>query len=546
MRKILLISLLLTLPAFSRMLMHGVYTMHDPHLFRQYEYDMCLRAGNFPCRWAPDSGKGYGEPLFNFYTQAPYMFTSVFRLLGFQIIDSVKIMFIVSLVLSAVAMFWVASSYWGLWGGLLSAAVYTYAPYRAVDVWVRGALPESLAFVLYPLLFYWLDRFIDSGLRRYLWALSLGLAVLITTHNLSFLMFVPFLGIWWIYKAFVRRTVSSMLPLSLSGLFALLLSAYYLLPVIFESRLVTVTDTVSGYYDFRAHFITLRQIFLSRYWGYGASLWGTDDRLNVSVGHFQWIIPVLAIILLVFFRRRVIGNIVPAAAMLLLGFLGLFMTHGRSAPLWEAVKPLAYVQFPWRYLAPAVFFLSLCAGSISSVFRRKIVLLVLVPAVILASAPFFRPDIWRPISDTDQFSGKLWEEGMSSSLSDFWPRSASRLPAVFAPDQPEFITGFGDTRSWYKAGHSARYIMETATDISIIRFPIVYFPGWSAKVNGQPWPLSPSGELAQISLNLSAGRHDVVFNFLDTPPRKAGNLISLVAVLAGTYLWQKDKLSSRY
>ncbi|KKU98383.1 MAG: hypothetical protein UY28_C0003G0032, partial [Candidatus Amesbacteria bacterium GW2011_GWB1_48_13] len=47
MRKILLISLLLTLPAFSRMLMHGVYTMHDPHLFRQYEYDMCLRAGNF-------------------------------------------------------------------------------------------------------------------------------------------------------------------------------------------------------------------------------------------------------------------------------------------------------------------------------------------------------------------------------------------------------------------------------------------------------------------------------------------------------------------
>src|SRR3990172_10715229 len=105
MRKILLISLLLTLPAFSRMLMHGVYTMHDPHLFRQYEYDMCLRAGNFPCRWAPDSGKGYGEPLFNFYAQAPYWLTQKFILVGFSILDSAKIVYISSLVLSGLAMY---------------------------------------------------------------------------------------------------------------------------------------------------------------------------------------------------------------------------------------------------------------------------------------------------------------------------------------------------------------------------------------------------------------------------------------------------------
>ena len=36
-----------------------------------------------------------------------------------------------------------------------------------------------------------------------------------------------------------------------------------------------------------------------------------------------------------------------------------FLTHGKSDILWRLIPPLAYLQFPWRFLAPAVFFLSL-------------------------------------------------------------------------------------------------------------------------------------------------------------------------------------------
>jgi len=160
MKKVLLLILLI-LPSFSLMLRPGVWTMHDFHLFRQYEFNLCADEGSFPCRWAPDSSLGYGQPLFNFYSQFPYWLGQVFIILGFQIIDSVKILFFLSLFLSASSMYLLSSRFWGRLGGLVSALFYVYAPYRAVDVWVRGALPEALAFIFFPLILY----FIPVSLR---------------------------------------------------------------------------------------------------------------------------------------------------------------------------------------------------------------------------------------------------------------------------------------------------------------------------------------------------------------------------------------------
>ena len=135
---------LLLIPSFSLMLRPGIFTMHDPHLFRIYEYSKCLNDGIFPCRWAPDSGKGYGEPMFNFYAQAPYWITAFFHLIRFSLIDSIKAAFIISLAASAGAMYLYSRRYWGNLGGLVSAVFYVYAPYRAVDVWVRGSDRKSV------------------------------------------------------------------------------------------------------------------------------------------------------------------------------------------------------------------------------------------------------------------------------------------------------------------------------------------------------------------------------------------------------------------
>ena len=77
--------------------------------------------------------------------------------------NTVKITLGLSLVVSGWLMYLFARKYWGNLGGLISGLFYVYAPYRAVDVWVRGALPESLAFVFYPLILLMLDFYLETS-----------------------------------------------------------------------------------------------------------------------------------------------------------------------------------------------------------------------------------------------------------------------------------------------------------------------------------------------------------------------------------------------
>lgn len=530
-----LLVLILALPTFSLMVRSGIFTIHDPHLFRIKEFASCAQDGIFPCRWAADSGKGYGEPLFIFYAQFPYWITQSFHFIGFSLLDSAKIVYSLSLVLSGLTMFLLAERYWGTKGGLISSVLYIYAPYRAVDVWVRGALPEALAYVYYPLLIYFLDLYLEK--RQYIHILGLGLtlALLITTHNLSFVMFAPFMGGWWLFRCLKLRSFSSIRGLFGAGFIALALSAYYLLPVIAESHLVTLSATVQGYYDFHIHFTTLKELFISRYWGYGASLWARKF-LSVSIGQVHWILPVILLPFAVikFIRHEPLAT--SYLLLLLLGFGALFLTHGKSSFIWNLVPFMKYIQFPWRFLSVATFFLSLASGLFVKLFPWKLIPLLLLLLILFTNHSFFRPDIWRNIGDKEEYSGALWDEGRSSSLSDFWPVFAPQTPADFAPLGVTFLSGSGFTENIIRKAQSSEFTVYSLASENRINLPIVYFPGWQVKVNGYPVQIKPGGSLGLINLKIASGKSHITANFTDTPVVKAGNIISLMALFLSP-LW---------
>ncbi len=510
----LLLLLILTVPTYSLMLRPGIFTMHDFHVFRQFEFDKCIQAHIFPCRWAADAGKGYGEPLFNFYGQFPYWLGEVAHLLGFSILDSTKLLLIFSVILSGVSMFFLGRKFWGNVGGLISAFFYIYAPYRAVDIWVRGALNESLAFVLFPFIFYHLDELTQRYRHSNLILLILGVSALITTHNLSVMMFAPFMALWWLFRTIKNRSFKSLPSLIMAAVFALLVSAYYLLPVALESKYITISHTTRGYYDFRAHFVTLNQLFVSNFWGYGGSTWGPNDTMSFSVGYLHWIIPIV-IALFMLIRRKINFHFLVFSAF---GLVAIILTHNKSAFIWTHLPFMAYIQFPWRFLTLSTLFLSLASGAATLVLSKK-VLIILISLVILFNFNFFHPDIWRSISDKEQFSGSLWDEERSSALQDFWPIFGANEPDNFASQKAQIM-------------HTTKYAR--------IKYPIVYFPGWIATVDGQRTPIYPSQNLGLITLRVPLDYSRVSLRFVDTWPRTLGNSISLIS-LGGLLLWYFSK-----
>jgi len=490
--------------------------------------DACVRDGIFPCRWSADSGKGYGEPLFNYYAQFPYWLAELVHISGLSLLDSAKVVYGLSLILSGLTMFLLARRYWGTAGGMVSAVLYLYAPYRAVDVWVRGALPEALAFIYYPLIIYFLDLYADKRRVKYILGFAIALALLVTTHNLSFVMFVPFLGVYWLVKSVRLKSFGSFWGLVAGGLLAFALSAYYLLPVIAESGLVSLSATTQGYYDFHIHFTTLNELFISRFWGYGASLWARKF-LSVSIGQLHWILPLFLIVFGVL-KRKINQSFL---VFCLLGLGALFLTHGKSSFIWNLVPFMKYIQFPWRYLSIALFFLSLAGGYAALIFTGKfrLVLTLIIFICVVINFNFFRPDIWRNITDQGEYSGPLWDEGRSSSLTDFWPASAPSVPSDFAPRDVNFLQGSGFTETAVKKSQSAQYLVQALDIPGKISLPIAYFPGWTVYVNNHLTQIYPGGQLGLITLAVPAGPSRIQAVFKDTPIRTVGNMISLLALL---------------
>ena len=108
--------------------------------------------GSFP-RWFPDFAFGYGFPVLNFYSPLGYYLAELFQLVvgdawsheaGLRGVPA-------SLRAGHVP---VRQTALGGGGGLLASLAYTYAPYHLADVYRRGALAESLAFVWFPLMLW--------------------------------------------------------------------------------------------------------------------------------------------------------------------------------------------------------------------------------------------------------------------------------------------------------------------------------------------------------------------------------------------------------
>lgn len=466
-RKIFLaLVLVLIVPSFYGMMRFGMFSTQDFHIFRLVEFDKCVRLLQIPCRWSPDAGLGYGEPIFNYYGQFAYAVGEIFHLFGISFIDSVKTLFIVSLLGSGLTMFILVRRIWkNNLGALVSSILYVYAPYRAVDVWVRGALPEAFSFILFPLIILSIE---ENSLGWF----SVLVSILVLTHNLSFVMFLPIVFIWLIYRKFWKGFAGLLI--------AAFMSAFYILPIIFESKFVGLQNTITGYFDYRAHFVTLYQLLISRFWGYGASVWGASDGLSLSLGQIQWIVPLLTM-LVIFFKRKVFASR-EFIILFAVGLFYIFLTHNKSTIIWNLVSPMSYIQFPWRFLGLATFCFALASGLLVNLFGKKnqiwiSVLIILV--TIFLNISFFRPDIWYAVGDSYYLTGEEWTRQRTASIGDFWPNFGHEIPSF--PSDGKFIN---------------------------------YFPGWvgATPVDGL---ISTSG-----------------VRFTDTPVRRIGNTISLISFVA--------------
>ena len=553
-RKIIwpVLIIIFSFPTFWSLIRVGYFPMHDDmQPTRVYDMTKCLTDLQIPCRWVPDMGYRFGYPQYNYYGPLPYYFMSLINLLGVNIFDSVKIGFIAPLILGNLAMFYLGLSLFGETGAFAAAILYAYSPYRGSDIYSRGAMGETWAYVFLPLIVLAIKKLSEKPGKKYAAMLALSFGALLATHNVTTLIFTPLVLVYAIYlilsksKLNFKKLFLESKQFIIAFLWGGAIAAFFFLPVVFEKQFAHTETMIGGYFDYRAHFVAIKQLFFTSFWGYGSSEMGPTDDLSFFFSPVMLLAMLVSVILLAIklLKRKISGLEISIFIFLILGLFSTFMTHEKSSMVWSLVPPLVYLQFPWRFLVIANFFFAIVgayAFSYLSLQRSKWLIISFFVVTFLFSAPLFRPNYWLDLSPQEKLSGYLWDKQMTISIFDYLPTSAKTPPTYPAPFEPLSSTKYYSIEYLKKGTDWVSFDYQSDQDSSV-SLNLLDFPGW--KVFDQGKLISHYDDKnGIITINLPAGAHHIEARLTNTPIRIIGNLLTLIFLPYAIYLvFKKEK-----
>jgi hypothetical protein len=465
----------------------------------------------------------------------PYYPMELLVLLGLGFFWPIKIMFALSFILSGLGMYFLAKEFFGKWGGVLSALFYVYAPYHSVDIYVRGAQNEAWGMVWFPFVLLYLYKLIA---KKFSWSnfllFALVLSGQLTSHNVMTLIFAPAALIWAAFWLWRTKNIKSIKNVFLSGILGIGLAAFFFFPVVLEQKYVHVDSMMSGYFNYMAHFADLKQLFISRFWGYGGSTWGPDDGMSFSVGQMQWIFALLSSFLAITSFRKNKSLSLCILMMVSFGFIYAFLTHSRSLPIWQKLTVLQYSQFPWRLVALIVFFFSFAVGFIATIKisqKLQIIIFSIISLVVIAwNMSFFHIERPARVTIEEKMAGRQWELQVTGGIFDYLPRSAPVPPGAPAFTQPIYIEGQGGILNFSSGTNWMSFEANVSSPSARIMLPLFSFPGLSTKVDGKKVTTTPDKDLGRVIFDLPSGIHTVTAKIGYTPVRLLSDIISLLSL----------------
>ncbi len=556
-----LLPIALALPVLLPLLRPGFFVSDDGrfHVYRMAALAGAWREGVLHPRLFPDFGFGYGQAVLNFYAPLSYWPGAFLALLGISPAIAAQGTIALGFLLAALAMYGYLHSLWGARAGLAGAVVYTYFFYHVTDAYVRGAIPEHMAFLFPPLILWAYTALLRNHTPwpAALWG-ALAWAGLVLTHNLTALLMVPVMGL---YVAFLllwtqrwRRLWLIMASLSL----AVLICAAYWLPVIGESSAVGLAAGPSDGY--KLHLVPLADL-LARPLVY-PYVRPADQPIVYPVDRLSLAIVLLTLGGLIWrWRRHTLPATWPHIAFhTLLTLAALAMLTTAATPVWDLLRPaLGYLQYPWRFLTLAALGLSALAAALPVLFPGisgrawTAGMFVLIVCVSLPNLPFESLDL--PAAETLS-PQRMWQEDAETGqigatwTGEFLPvtvreqRWAIGRPHDGAADSPPMpVPSLVVQRTGY---HQTQVAIDSPAPFTL-RLHQFEQPGWRATLNGTPATVYASGDLGLVSVDVPAGAHTLDLHVGPTTARRLGALLATLGVLgwAGIVWWQRQRMGQR-
>lgn len=535
---IILVLLILSLGVIKSLFIPGFFPMHDDtQVSRIYEMGRALSDGMFPVRWVPDLGYGYGYPIFNFYAPLSYYVGGLLTVIGIDVLSSTKIAFGLGLLMSGVFMYFLGKTLWGNLGGIISSLLYVYAPYHAVNVYVRGDLAEVWGYAFLPLFFFGLINIYKTLELKFVVIASLGLSGIILSHNLTAFMTSIFFIFAIVFFTIFSKDRVKFLAYSL-GSFGLgsLMSAFYFIPALFEMQFTNILSQVGGGADFKNHFVCISQLW-EGIWGYGGSTSGCLDGMSFRIGKLHLILSIVSLFILFLKKKNSEKRFLIFLGLSL--FISIFFMLPISKFIWEIIPFMEFLQYPWRFLIFASFATSLLGGG-------SIILVKLLPQnmfkhgaleytilfsflTIFIYSKLFVPQTILPKTSSDYVEKSILNYKISKISDEYMPKNFDKPKNFETVPKDVFVLreGNGSINLLQKKTGNIKAKVIAPQD-SVIHANIAYFPAWKVLINGKTTNFNIKNN--GFDFNVPKGESDLTLIFSQTSIEKVSNVLSVIAL----------------
>ena len=519
-------------------------------LLRVHQLVQNLQAGVLPVRWMPQAAYGLGYPAPNFYAALPYYLAALLKLLGLSYISSIKIVQTLGFVFAAMAFYGFGRELdHGGTRSLLGALVYSCAPFHMINVYVRGdSLSEFYAFVFFPLVLWTLLRLHKRPRACAAAWVALAYAGLMLTHNISALIFTPIALAYalWLARGARHTWRSTAQSLAAIGMGALA-SAWFWWPALVERGNVHLEDMTTGYFNYALHFRGWDLVQPSLLFDYAIS--SQQQPFRMGLVQLLLLLGGLTAVLVRWHRARRVERQGGFVVVLLL--ISTFMITPLSRPLWDHVPLLPMVQFPWRFLSVQALAASLIVVYVVPRQPRweRAVALSLGALVVMVALIGLQPERLHIEEDDVTAQRLMLYEYFTANVGgtvrrDYLPRWVDPRPYTSealwdggTKPLPLTLEGALAAAALVTQGStSERWTVEVASPEALLALHTYYYPGWEARVDGQPAEIEVLPGLGYIGLRLSEGIHDIQLRLERTRVQWLGEMISAVTFVGLLFL----------
>lgn len=499
------------------------------HITTMAQFHRAYQEGEIRPVWG-DGFANYGMPIPLIAQQVTSSMGGYLTFITHDIVTSYKIVAFIGTFLSALFFYIFLRLYFEPDAAFAGTFLFNVAPYRIINLYIRGAIPEFFSSVALPLTLIGMYK-----LKQQRWwsplLIAFSLFLLILIHPFMFIvgMFVIapyFIYLLWDAKDKVKLSVIFVFSL----IIGILMTGYYLVPLNLEIKYF--------YYGLDKNHLGPNQIlslenYFTEHWYYFY-----HDDIAVR-GHFL-IMGFIELLYLIGGSIYLSYNIFKKKAknMSLIIFclstaaILIFFSTGFSEIFYKKIDILSGIQRPWRMLSGLLFIPPiLCAYFFNKISHLKIYYGVLILFFVIVAFLRFPQLYGKNNTIYPQSHYYFTPENLHSTIMNIiWTGRTRDYP--IKPEKPAIIEGRGKIEEAVIKNSSRHYQIDAQTSLRMVDYTF-YFPGWNVYVDGVKTDIQFQDPQYRgvITYNVPAGRHKVSLLFEYTKIMKIGVGVSIIGFL---------------